>query len=128
MKLDSQTASRPAPFLCVPASTVALTHTKCGIYLKSTESLCCLKSSYKPNMALWLCRGTDALQRLFVPFQLLPSSLLPGCPWEDRAPLCGKGVGCSVLHGCRCVQRKRKLQMNGEGLASQALWLGNCAV
>lgn len=51
-------------------------------------------------MELWLCRCTDALQRLFVPTwpsQLLPSSLLPGCPWMDREPLGGKGVGCSVL-------------------------------
>lgn len=123
MKLDSLTASRPAPFLCAPASTVTLTHAKYDVYLKSTESLCCLESSYKGKVELWLCRCADALQRLFVPFQLLPSPLLPGCPWVDREPLCGKGVGCSVLpkhklHGYRCVQRQRKQQMNGEGLVS----------
>lgn len=123
MKLDSLTAPRPAPFLCVPASTVTLTHAKYDIYLNPTESLCCLKSSYKPNVQLWLCRCADALQRLFCAFPAAALLSPAWLPWVDGEPLCGRGAGCSVLpkhklHRYRCVQRKRKQQMTGEGLVS----------
>lgn len=124
MKLDSQTASRPAPYLCAPASAVILTHAKDDIYLRSPESLCCLKSSYKLNVELWLCRCTDAFQKPFVPTcpcQLLPSSLLPGCPCRDREPLGGKGVGFSGLLKHR---QTSQIQVCAEKKETASEWWG----
>ena len=151
-RLDSQTPTKSAPYHLCSCKDCHVDSCKIWylLYLKMTDSRCCLEKLLQTvNVQMWLCRCTDALERLFVPtwaFQLLPPSLPPVCPMtvylcyaaqkdgQGHFSPCRKSVlrvnalclpSKGKLHWYRYVQSKGKRQMNYEGLFFDAFWLGN---